>query len=97
MSISRLNYVPPGVGELYYMRLWLTVQRGCTDFVSLRIVNEHVHPEFKDACAALGLLDDDKEFIDGITEASQLASGHQHRKLFVTLLSMNTKNKPDVV
>lgn len=97
MSIGRLNYVPPGVGDLYYMRLLLTVQRGCTDFVSLRTINNHVHPDFKDACAALGLLDDDKEFIDGITEASQLASGHQLRKLFVTLLSMHTMNKPNVV
>jgi len=43
------------------------------------------------------LLADDKEYIDAIKEASEFASGYQIRRLFVTLLSMNTISKPDVV
>lgn len=96
-SIGRLNYVPHGVGELYYLRVLLNVQRGCTNYDSIRTVNGKVHDDFKLACEALGLLADDKEFIDCIIEASNLASGHQLRRLFVTLLAMNTMNKPDVV
>jgi len=45
----------------------------------------------------LGLLADDKEYIDAIKEASEFASAYQLRRLFVTLLSMNTISKPDVV
>ena len=40
---------------------------------------------------------DDKEFIDAIKEASELASGHELKHLFVSLLFMNTMSKPDVV
>ena len=43
------------------------------------------------------LLADDKEYIDAIKEASEFASGYQLRRLFVTLLSMNTIFKPHIV
>jgi len=52
---------------------------------------------FQEVCYALGLLADDKEFIDTIKEASEIAPGYQLRRLFVTLLAMNTILKPDVV
>lgn len=97
ISVGRLNYVPPGVGELFYMRILLTVQRGCKSFDDLKKVNGDVQITFQDACAKLGLLTDDKEFIDGITEASTLYSGHQLRRLFVTLLSMHTISIPEKV
>lgn len=45
----------------------------------------------------MGLLADDKEFIDAVIEASDLASGKQLRKLFVTLLVMNTMTDPTKV
>lgn len=96
-SIGRLNYVPPGVGELYYMRILLTVQRGCTDYTCLRTVDGVIYETFEEACHALGLLADDREFIDAITEASQLSSGNQLRRLFVTLLFMNTMSQPGAV
>jgi len=52
---------------------------------------------YQEACYALGLLAHDKEYIDAIKEASEFASGYQLRRLFVTLLAMNTISKPDVV
>lgn len=93
-SIGRLNYIPPGSGELYYMRILLTIQKGCTSYTSIRTVNGKVHNTFQEASYALGLLDDDREFIDAITEASEIASRNQLRRLFVTLLVMNTMSKP---
>ena len=41
----------------------------------------------------MGLLRDDKEFIDSIIESNNLASGIQLRRLFVTLLLMNTMSR----
>lgn len=96
-SIGRLHYVPPGTGELYYMRLLLTIQRGCTSYESIRTVNNCIFNSFQDACYAVGLLSDDKEFIDSIKEAAELASGHYLRKLFVTLLVSNTMSRPAFV
>ena len=95
--IGRVTYVPPGSGELYYMRILLAIQKGCTDYDSIKTVNGQIHEIYEQACYALGLLADDKEFIDAIIEACELASGNQLRRLFVSLLVMNTMSKPDVV
>ncbi|XP_012853088.1 PREDICTED: uncharacterized protein LOC105972657 [Erythranthe guttata] len=72
-SIGRVTNVPPGRGEDYYLRLLLNFQRGCTCYDDLRKVEDHVYPTFKDACFALGLLDDDKEYIAGIKEANNMS------------------------
>ncbi|PNX92871.1 ATP-dependent DNA helicase PIF1 [Trifolium pratense] len=96
-SIGRLSYIPVGSGELYYMRILLTVQKGCKSYECIRTVDGNVCKSFQEACYILGLLRDDKEFIDGISEASRTESGHMLRCLFVRLLNMNTMTKPDVV
>ncbi|CAJ2662661.1 unnamed protein product [Trifolium pratense] len=88
--IGRLHYTPPGVGEMYYMRILLTQQRGCKGYKCLKTVKGHTYDTFQEACDALDLLDDDKEFIDGITESSLLGSGHQLRRFFVFLLTNST-------
>lgn len=93
-SVGRLQYIPQGVGELYYMRLLLTIQRGCTSYASLRTVNGNVHDNFQKACDELGLLADDKEFIDALKEAGDLGSSNQLRRLFVTMLLMHTMSSP---
>ncbi|MCI01239.1 ATP-dependent DNA helicase PIF1, partial [Trifolium medium] len=96
-SIGRLNYTPPGVGQLYYMRILLTRQCGCTSFRDIRTVNDHVYDTYQVACDALRLLDDDKEFIGAINEVGELASGQQLRRMFAMLLFMNTMSNPVVV
>ena len=96
-SIGRLTYVPPGPDECYYMRILLTKQKGCIDHDSIKTINGKTFSTYQEACQELGLLADDKEFIDAIKEASHLASGNQLRRLFVALLIMNTMSKPNVV
>ncbi|XP_057419198.1 uncharacterized protein LOC130713450 [Lotus japonicus] len=96
-SIGRLQYIPHGIGELYYLRILLTRQKGCTSWESIRTIEDVVYPSFHDACYALGLLADDREFIDAIVEANELASGIQLRRFFVMLLTTNTMSKPEFV
>ncbi|XP_012832537.1 PREDICTED: uncharacterized protein LOC105953423 [Erythranthe guttata] len=96
-SIARVTNVPSGRGEDYYLRLLLNFQRGCTCYDDLRKVEDHVYPTFKDACFALGLLDDDKEYIAGINEANEWASGDYVRRLFVVLLVANNMSRPEHV
>jgi len=43
-------------------------------------------PNFQTACVTLGLLEDDREWIDCLTEAFVVAAGPQLRALFVTAL-----------
>jgi hypothetical protein len=93
-SIGRLTYVPVGAGELYYLRILLTKQRGCTSYESIKTVNGKVCKTFQEACSELLLLKDDQEFKDGLLESYETASGSQMRSLFVRLLNMNTMSNP---
>ncbi|XP_057446998.1 uncharacterized protein LOC130738848 isoform X1 [Lotus japonicus] len=96
-SIGRMNFIPPGTGELFYMRLLLNVQRGCLTFEELRTVKNNTYGTFREACEALGLLKDDGEFVDSIHEAAELGSGFYLRRLFVRLLLSNTLANPVAV
>ncbi|XP_058729905.1 uncharacterized protein LOC131601957 [Vicia villosa] len=96
-SIGRLTYIPPGCGNVFYLRLLLTIQKGCTSYNDIKTVDGTIHKTFKEACIALGLLQNDKEFVDAIIEASHLASGNQMRRLFVMLLFMDSMTNPFVV
>lgn len=73
--IGCLNFIPPGTGEAYYMRLLLNIQKGARSYKCLRTVNNHTFDTSQEACFSLGLLSDHNEFIDGIREVSILASG----------------------
>ncbi|XP_031099731.1 uncharacterized protein LOC116003933 [Ipomoea triloba] len=96
-AIGRVSYVPPGTGEIYYLRCLLNTIRGATCFEDLRNVHGQQYESYKEACYALGLLDNDQEYVDAVNEASQWASAHALRKLFVTLLTSNSISKPETV
>ncbi|XP_019191165.1 PREDICTED: uncharacterized protein LOC109185656, partial [Ipomoea nil] len=65
------------------IRKW---QQGKEDFQSV-----------EDACCARGLVDDDREYVHAIEEASHWATPVNLRRLFVTLLMTNSIAKPEVV
>ena len=67
-SIGRLSYIPASVGELYYMRILLMIQHSCVDYDNIKTFNGKIYVNFLDACYALGLLMDDREYIDAIKE-----------------------------
>nr|XP_029145224.1 uncharacterized protein LOC114924536 [Arachis hypogaea] len=72
--IGRIFFVPPGSGERYYLRLLLNCVRGPTCYEDIRTIDGVVYSSFKDACYARGLLDDDKEYVEAIVEASYWGS-----------------------
>lgn len=96
-SIGRIYYVPPGSGESYYLRTLLNFVKGPTSYEDIKTVDGVLYSSFKDACYALGLLDDDKEYIDGIMEASFWGSAQYLRSLFVTLLLSGSLSRPEFV
>ncbi|XP_040248155.1 uncharacterized protein [Aegilops tauschii subsp. strangulata] len=85
-SVGRIYCAHPATGEKYYMRMLLNVKKGCTCFEDIRTVNGVVHTSYKSTCEALGFLDDDKEWLECINEASNWATGNQLRQLFTTIL-----------
>lgn len=96
-SIGRIFFVPPGSGELYYLRLLLNVIRGAKSYEDLKRINNRDHQTFRDACYALGLLDDDKEYVDAINEASDWGMPSYLRQLFAMLLLSNSMSRPEYV
>ncbi|XP_045792116.1 uncharacterized protein LOC123886886 [Trifolium pratense] len=93
-TIGRLIWVPPTTGELYYLRMMLTVVKGPTCYDDLRKIDQDQYVTYRDACFAMGFLEDDRVYINAIKEAKDWGSGHFLRKLFVILLQSNTMNRP---
>lgn len=79
------------------MRTLLNYVKGPTCYEDIRTVDGFVHPTFRDTCYAMGSLDDDKEYVDAIIEASSWESGYYLRKLFTTLLFANQMTIPEFV
>ena len=46
-NIGRLTYIPPGFGELYYMRILLTIQKWCLDYESIRTIDGKMFETFR--------------------------------------------------
>lgn len=65
-TIGCLIWVPPTTRELYYMRMLLTVKKDPTSYDDLKTVEGFKHSSFREACFAMGYLQDDNEFIEAI-------------------------------
>ena len=92
-----MGYCTPTQGELYYLCLLLTKVRKPKNFADIRTVNNVVLPTFREACYAPGLLDDDKEYIDAIKEASSRASGNYLHQFFTSMLLSHCLSQPAIV
>jgi hypothetical protein len=53
------------------LRILLNYVKGPTLYANIKTVKGVLYDTFKEACFAMRLLDDDKEFIDVIAQASQ--------------------------
>nr|GEU51748.1 hypothetical protein [Tanacetum cinerariifolium] len=96
-AVGRIHYVPPSIGKTYYLRVLLHKQKGPENWNKIKELNDIVHPTYRNACYAIGLLDDDREYIDAIEEANSWACGEYVRKVFARLLTSNTVSRPDHV
>ncbi|KAL6584543.1 hypothetical protein OROMI_003832 [Orobanche minor] len=72
------------------------IDNGCYVSLGLPYSEWRIEGE-KEACYAMGLLDDDKEYIEGIIEASCLGTGNYLRCHFTTLLISNSMSMPQEV
>jgi len=45
-NIGSLTYIPPGSREIYYLRILLTIQKGCVDYDSIRIIEGQMFETF---------------------------------------------------
>ncbi|KAK1362492.1 hypothetical protein POM88_046966 [Heracleum sosnowskyi] len=85
-QIGRLIYTHHSSGEIWYLRLLLSKVRGCTSFESLRTVNGVLYSTYHEACKELGLLENDDEWHEVLTECSKCGFPPQIRQLFVHII-----------
>lgn len=84
--VGRIVFTHHSIGELWYLRLLLTKVSGPTSFRALRTVGGVIHNTYQEACAAYGLLSDDKEWHEAIKENEKSAMPIQLRQLFVYII-----------
>jgi hypothetical protein len=95
-AIGRMYFVPPTAGERFYLRTLLTVVKGAKSFDDLRRYNsQELYPTFNAACIARGLLEDDGEWHQCLSEASVMQTGARLRQLFATILLFCAPAQPD--
>jgi hypothetical protein len=84
-TVSRMYHVFPSEGERFFLRLLLCHVTEASGFDDLKQTthehgNVHVHPTFRAACVARGLLQDHTEWDNCLREATlwQMARGMRH-------------------
>jgi hypothetical protein len=99
-TVGRMYFVQPLEGERYYLRVLLTHVVGATCFKDLKTTHRPhtpttvVHPIFKVACLARGLLQDDAEWDQCLSEAAGVQLPRSLRQLFASLLIYNNVTNP---
>ncbi|CAM9926560.1 unnamed protein product, partial [Phaeothamnion confervicola] len=94
-TVGRMYVAHPGEGERYYLRLLLHHVRGATNYEDVRRIDGVIRSTFEEACRRRGLLLDDREWNECMTEAAMLRLPHQLRQLFVTILCNCHPQRPE--
>jgi hypothetical protein len=81
-----MYYAHPTSGERYYLRMLLNHIKDATSYEHLRIVDGIEHDTFKDACIAMGLLQDDNEWHQALEEVDIWASKRHLHDMFASML-----------
>ncbi|KNZ73372.1 hypothetical protein J132_07670 [Termitomyces sp. J132] len=96
-AIGRMYFASPQQGERFYLRMLLKVATNATSWADLRTVNGHTYPTYKEACKALGLLEDDAEWRQCLAKAAPIQSESALRQLFCTILFHCAPTTPEAL
>ncbi|XP_044575241.1 uncharacterized protein LOC123259044 [Cotesia glomerata] len=86
-ALERVFTVNPRQTECFYLRLLLVNVTGPLSFQDIRKVNGQQYTTYKDACLALGLLEDDNQWECMLAEAALNCTAIQIRLLFAIVLT----------
>ena len=81
-ALSRMYTVSPRNIELFHLRTLLLHVPGATSFEDIRMVDGVLADNFQQACRLRGLVQDDNEWRQALTEASTFQMPSQLRSMF---------------
>lgn len=90
--IARVYSASPKDNQRFYLRILLLHVTGCKSFEDIRTVNGIIYRTYQEAAVAMNLVEDDKEFIVCMKEASDVMPPNQIRKVFAYILCYNSVN-----
>ena len=93
-TIGRINNVSPVQGERFYLRLLLSHIKGAQSFEDMKVFQGDEYVTYKETCLAMGLLEDDQEWIFGMEEVSLSGSAKQMRSTFAVILQYCRPTRP---
>ena len=93
-TIGRINNVSPVQGERFYLRLLLNHTTGAESFDELKIFQGETFSTYKETCLAMGLLEDDSEWIYSLEEVSKCGTAKQLRSTFAVILQYCRPTEP---
>ena len=95
-TIGRINVVNPVAGDVYYLRILLHHDhcKGKISFEDLRTVDGQALESYQEVCQSLGLLQDDKEWDQALTEGTVTKMPSALRELFTTILLFCMPSNP---
>ncbi|XP_074377092.1 uncharacterized protein LOC141718612 [Apium graveolens] len=92
--VGRLAEVHATTGELFHLRMLLLRCKGALSFSQLRTIDGTTYDTFKEACGALGLLNNDKQWHNALEENALSAMPIQIRAMFVNILAYCSVSDP---
>ncbi|XP_066923007.1 uncharacterized protein, partial [Clytia hemisphaerica] len=92
--VSRMYNASVREGERFYLRVLLLHVAGATSFEELRTFDGVLHPSFREACIARGLLQDDNLWITTMENVAQYGTASKIRKVFCMILIHGEVNNP---
>ena len=95
--LGRVHHVSPAFEEMFYLRVLINKVRGPKHWNDFKKFENVTYATYKDACQARGLLEDDKEYIDGLLEASYWCMGNYLRSFYVMLIMTDSMSRPEIV
>ncbi|GBO46992.1 hypothetical protein AVEN_154628-1 [Araneus ventricosus] len=93
-ALGRVYTVHSRNTDCYYLRLLLHKIKGPTSFKDLRTVNGIEYETYREACLALGLLENDNQWNEALKEAVYSDSPSKIRTLFALILSFCEPSSP---
>ena len=64
----------------------------------MKLLGEYLlfqYPTYREACFAMGFLQDDREYVEAIREAKDWGTANYLRKLFLLILLIGAMSKPE--